>query len=412
MTLSIERRGALWRDRTAIVDVSEDRLYAPAETVDERRYSYVDLAALSEHAAGALAATGVGTGDTVCVLSRNRVAVVALFFACRRLGATFAPISHRLTPANVGRPLDRLDPTIVVHESAQRDLVREVPPSQSATFEDLADADVDPDGSEAAARFDGARAEGEDTAPALALHGDSGTPIATFTADAVERNCVAAATTWGFGRGDRSPLVVPLSTYDGLLRVALPMVYAGGTLLVDRAFDPGDTLAAIDREEATFLAGRTAEFRELAKADDGPLSSIEWAVSETPVPDEVADAFLERGIEFTRASGRLECPNAFGAIERDPAAIGADVGGPVLDCDARLVDADDVVSGPGEGVLELSGPVLASGYATAADAESGSAAGEASDGDGDDDRGRFVDGRFVTGERFRRDEDGSYRPVE
>lgn len=409
MTLSIARRGALWGDRTAIVDISEDRRYERAETVDLERTTYADLAELARLTARRLAATGVEAGDVVCTLTRNRVAPLAALFACRRLGATYAPISHRLTPKTVERPLEILEPTTVVYESAQRDLVRELPTAATTTFEDLADADVSSASLESDPEDDAGGEAGD--APLLALHGDEGTPVAAFSAVAVERNCIAAATTWGLGRGDRVPLFLPHSSHDGLLRVALPLLYVGGTLLLDRAFDPGDALAAIEAQRATALVGRAVEFRELVDRDGFPeaLESIAWAVTGTAVDDETRDAYLENGVPLARAYGPLECPNAL-AVTPERVAAGANraddgelVGRPVLDCDARLVADGAALEGAGEGRLQLSGPLLADGPANTAGTDDERA------GDAADDRTvTFVDGWLDADERARRTEDGDY----
>ncbi len=394
--LSIRRRANLWGDQTAVVDVSEARRDAPASTVDETRISYAELAALADRAATGLATDGIGAGDVVCVVSRNRIASIALFFACHRLGVTFAPISHRSTPATVGDPIDRIDPDLVVYEPAQRDLIRALSREATATFDDVVvDESTGVAPETATASEDG---------PLCYLHDDGGSPVVAFSRETVERNCIASAATWGLGRTDRVPLFLPLSTFDGLFRVTLPLLYVGGTILLDRAFDPGDALEAIRQEDATLLVGRAVEFRELAARgfDDG-LESVSRAISETSVDEEIHAAFRERGVPLTRARGFLECPNA---LTEPSAGVDETRFQPVLGCEARLVD-DGVVEGVAEGRLQLSGPVVADGYVSPAGTGDGD---DTADSSGDRDGGAFVDGWFETGERFRRSEDGRYAP--
>ncbi|WP_207586277.1 AMP-binding protein [Halomontanus rarus] len=430
MTFSLDARAAHWGDRTAVVDVSEARRDEEAETIDRDRYSYAELAAIAERFAASLADRDVDAGDTVCVVSRNRVRVLALFFACRRLGATFAPLSHRLTPKTVSRPLERLEPAIVVTESAQRDLTRAVQHAKTVAFDELGrsgDAGTD---SDADAGFDTApNLETEtpvpDGTPLVTLHDDPEATdsdrgadpdpdaAVTFSERAVEANCRAVATTWGLGRADCTPLLLPLSAPDGLLRTALPTLYSAGTLLLDRAFDPGDTLEAIRREPVTWLAGRTAELRDLAANDDADaLGALEWVVGEGPVSEEVRNAFLERGVPVAGAYGCHACPTALAqpvgggiggeaGIEAESAA-GTEiqtepgdggVGYPLFDCRVRLVADDSVVEGAGEGRLEVAGPMVADGASGSDDAEA------ATD-------------WVATGNRFRRDEDGRYYPAD
>ncbi|WP_226004805.1 AMP-binding protein [Natrinema salinisoli] len=412
VTLSLARRAEQFPDRTAVIDISERRLYAPAETIHEDRVSYGELSTIATRTAERLSTLDLGPGNTVCLVTRNRVAALALFFACRRLGATFAPISHLLTPASVERPFEVLDPDIVVSEAAQRDLVRSIPFDRSVTLEELTDAD------RGAVEFDEAAANGR---PLLALHGDAGRPVAGYAADIVERNCIASVVAWGLAANDTVPLVTPLSAADGLVRVALSVLYVGGTLLLDRAFDPGDAATAIDREGATLLPGRERALRDIA-AESGfgtAADSLERAICQVPVDDDVVAAYRDHGVPVARVYGRLECPTALSQrfeISGTPPEIdvdGAGVGRPVPDCRARLVDDEGAaLEGEGDGRLQLSGPVVADGYlhgtGTGDESWYEPAEMESAEYDGSSDRGQFLDGWFDTGERFYRDEDGNY----
>ncbi|WP_222915574.1 class I adenylate-forming enzyme family protein [Natrinema sp. SYSU A 869] len=412
MTLSLARRAEQFPDRTAVVDISEQRLYAPAETIHEDRVSYDELSTIATRTAERLAALDIGPGDTVCLVTRNRVAALALFFACRRLGATFAPISHLLTPASVERPFDVLEPDIVVSEAAQRDLVRSIPFDRAVTLEELADADradINVDGQPSGAN------------PVLAIHGDSGRPITGYSADTIERNCETGVSVWGLAANDTVPLTTRLSAVDGLVRVALSVLYVGGTLLLDRAFDPGDATTAIVEEEATLLFGRETVLRDIAAESDfdAAADSIERAICEAPVEDDVIAAYRDRDVPVTQVYGRLECPTALSQeFETDADSTGANtdgtsVGRPVPGCRTRLVDEDGtVLEGQADGRLRLSGPMVADGYVSGAGTDDENwyepAELESADDDETEDRGRFTDDWFDTGDQFRRDEAGVY----
>ncbi|WP_343162626.1 AMP-binding protein [Natronolimnobius sp. AArcel1] len=437
VTLSLSRRADRVPDRTAVVDISEDYRYAPAETVHENRVSYAELSEITAETGARLESIGIDAGDTVCLLTRNRIASLALLFACRRLGATFAPISHLLTPVTVEYPFDVLEPTLLIAETAQRDLVHSAPiaDDQVLTLSELADIDVSDTDANRQSQLDTPRPrvgddqDAETEHPLLLLHGEGGHPVVAYSAQALEWNCIAAMTTWGLSKGDTVPLITPLSAYDGLLRVALPTVYAGGTLLLDRAFDPGDMLTAIEREEATLLSGRTATLRGLASKSDFPdaLESLSFVAPDVSVPRSALEPYREAGISLARVYGRLECPFA---CAQEPAeqtnavtAAGTDderryVGHPVLDCRVRVRGADDGdgagsrIEGATEGRLALSGPVLADGYA-------GTANEPAVDQDRLDertddhetntaDRAQFANGWLETTDLCRRDNDGQF----
>ena len=405
VTLSLARRADHFPDRTAVVDISERRLHVPAETIHEDRVSYEELSTIATRTAERLSMLNVCPGETVCLVTRNRIVSLALFFACRRLGITFAPISHLLTPASVTRPFEALEPDLVVFEAAQRDLVRSIPFDRSVTLEELTGTDresFDVDEQRTAAT------------PALALHGGTGRPVAGYTAETIERNCITSVAVWGLAANDVVPLTTPLSTAQSLVRVALSVLSVGGTLLLDRAFTPGDVVTAMAEEDATLLPGPETVLRDIAAESgfDAAVVPLERVICDAPIAADVVAAYRDHDVPVAQVYGCLECPTA---LSQD---IGADrpgsdgVGRPVPGCRARLVnDERAVIEGDAAGRLELAGPMVADGYVDAAgtagqngDEPAASERDESTAGD----RSRFVDGWFHTGERFRRDEDGTY----
>lgn len=385
MTLSLSARADHWGDRTAVVDISAARRSPP------ERYSYADLASLATGFETVLADREIAPGDTVAVLSRNRVRTLAIVFTCWRLGATVAPISHRHTPATVAGPIDRLEPALVVAEQAQGDLLAALEGTPTATFDDLtADADADDPGPEPS--VDRPK---RDEAPLLMLpvvsepsEGSGLEGVVDFSADAVEATCRSVATTWGLGRSDRVPLTLPLSAPDGLFRIALPTLYAGGTLLLDRAFDPADLVAVLDDEPVTILAGRTVELRGLAGAGfPEAAQDCEFVVADAGVPAALQAEYRERGLGVRRAYGTPISPTVLSGTAADGKGLRQ-----MFDCRVRLVAEGGIVEGAGEGRLEVAGPMVGDRR-----------------GAGDGNRGEGEYWR-ATGDRFRRNADGRYHP--
>lgn len=400
MTLSLARRAEQFPDRTAVVDISERRLNVSAATLHEDRVSYEELSTTATRTAERLSTLGVDSGGTVCLVTRNRIVSLALFFACRQLGATFAPISHLLTPASVTRPFETLEPDLVVFEAAQRDLVRSIPFDRSVTLEELtgtARASLEAD------------EQGTAATTALSLHGGAGRPVAGYTVETIDRNCATSVAVWGLAANDVVPLTAPLSTAERLVRIALPVLSVGGTLLLDRAFNPSDVATAMAEEGATLLSGRENVLRDIAAEPgfDAAVEPLERVLCDAPVAEAVVAAYRDRDVPVARVYGRLECPTAlsqrFDADRAGPDGDGTSVGHPVPDCQARLVDREgSVLEGDATGRLELAGPMIADGYV----ADSGASERDESVETGD--RSRFVDGWFHTGDRFRRDETGTY----
>ena len=92
----------------------------PALTCDGTTLTRAELAARSHRRARALAAAGVTAGDFVAIALPNGTAFLEVAFACWALGATPAPLSHRLPAAELQALLQVLQPRLVVGADAAR----------------------------------------------------------------------------------------------------------------------------------------------------------------------------------------------------------------------------------------------------------------------------------------------------
>ena len=93
---------------------------SPALTCDGTTLTRAELAARVHRRARAMAATGVTEGDFVAIALPNGSAFLEVAFACWALGATPAPLSHRLPAAELQSLLQVLQPRLVVGADAAR----------------------------------------------------------------------------------------------------------------------------------------------------------------------------------------------------------------------------------------------------------------------------------------------------
>jgi fatty-acyl-CoA synthase len=376
MTLSLARRAAHWPDRRALVDVAA-----------EDSSTYGELADAAATAAGRLAAAGVAPGDRVVVLARKSGWLLTLLFGARRRGATLAPVSHRLAPDTVASLVDRLDPALVVCEAAFADRTAAVT-ARTESVEAFRDREPDP------------TPGGERDAEPLTLHtgGTTGVPkVVPITERQLEWNAITEATAWGLDDGTVAVTVLPLFHTGGWNLLTLPTLYAGGTVVVPRSFDPGETLSLIETHGATQCFAVAAIYRAMADHPDfeaTDFSTVSWFMSGGgPCPESVAAAYRDRGETFVQGYGLTEGGpnNLYHSPERaERAPKPGSVGRPFPDVSVRLVDGDGtVVEGEGTGELEFSGPVTADRYLATED-------------------GTFEGDWVSTGDVARRDDDGDY----
>ncbi|PSP79059.1 long-chain fatty acid--CoA ligase [Halobacteriales archaeon QS_1_68_20] len=392
-----ERRAALTPDRVGLVD----------RTTGER-YTYADLDARANRAARLLRRRGVERGDRVAVISRNRPALVDLFFATAKTGAVLAPLSHRLAPPELDEMLEDVDPALLVVEEPFDDLTAEVcavDESGCAPVLSLAT-----DGDHVWTAYDEAlpaddspveRADLSMNDPHLFLHtgGSTGTPKeVVIPHGSILWNSTNTITAWGLREDDVTPMVFPMFHTGGWNVITVPLFHVGGTVVLAREFDPEGILQTVDEEDATVLVAVPAMLRMMVQGDEWEstdLSTLRFAKSGGgPARESVMRAWWDRGVDLSQGYGLTECgPNNFAMPNDWPREKADSIGKPAPHVDARIVDEDGDPVEQGEiGELELSGPHAAVGYWRNAE--------ETVD--------TFGSGWVSTGDLARVDEDGYY----
>ena len=362
MTLSIHRRADQYGSRDAVIDHDGDE-----------SFSYDVLAAMADGYAASLADRGVGEGDAVCVVSRNRPELLGLFYACLDRGAVLAPISHRLPADAVETLTTRIDPALILCEPKFSDLVGSDAESIES-FDEARSASTavgdhgsrDGDGRE--------RLHADPERPILYLHtgGTTGVPkVVVLSYAQIEWNCITEVAAWGLGKADVSPVLLPMFHTGGWNLLTLPTLYVGGRIVIHREFDPTEALAGIETHGATHVFGVAAIFSAMASTEafaETDFSSVEWFMSGGgPTPAAVFDAYEDRGQRFSQGYGLTEGgPNNLYLdpdrdVDRETRL--ESVGRPFPDCETRVVDSDgDPVETGAIGELEIRGPVTAASY--------------------------------------------------
>jgi fatty-acyl-CoA synthase len=355
--------------------LSPDRV-AVTNTAANSEYTYAELDERANRTARFLRDAGVGAGDRVAVISRNRIELVDLFFASGKTGSVLAPLSHRLAERDLAAVLGSVDPELLLVEA----------PFGGDVIDALERADVEPavrsiptDGDDAWRPYtrdlpaDGSPVETADVSladPHLFLHtgGSTGTPKETVISHgAIRWNAFNTITAWGLREDDVTPMVFPMFHTGGWNVLTVPFFQMGGRILLSPEVDPGRILRDIERESATALVAVPAVLRMMAQHDewdDTDLSSLRFIKSGGgPCRESVISAWRDRGGEISQGYGLTECgPNNFAMPDGFPREKTGSVGVPALAVDARVVDEGGLVPDGTVGELELAGPAAADRY--------------------------------------------------
>lgn len=230
-----------------------------------QRWTYAELNAKSNRAAHAFIQANIRAEDRVVVCSRNRVEVLAAYFALQKIGACYTPVNPRLTGEELRRCLELAEYRAVLFEARDAATVEQIYTTQpDATY--IAFADLGEDAPEWATRFDSFLSDTADSEPPD-IPADNALSVLFFTSGTTGRpkgvprthhNEVAATlfnlVAFPWRLGERLLGVMPLYHTMGI-RTLLSSVFLGGLFVIQREWHAGEALQLIDdhRLTSTFL---------------------------------------------------------------------------------------------------------------------------------------------------------------
>jgi fatty-acyl-CoA synthase len=353
--------GRLAPERPALVDRRRDD-----------RLGYREMDRRADEWAARLRSMGVGAGDRVATLARERQETIHLFFACGRLGAALVPLNWRLAAGELSGVLSVARPKVLCTGDGFR-----------ATAEDaLADEpgagggwgpprwlDLEMPGPVPEADPGRDASVGPET-PHLILFtsGTTGRPKGVIVPHRqILYNAFATTAAWELGPGDVAPISTPLFHTGGWNVFATPLWHRGGTVVLMPEFDAAGFLGALEEEGCTMALVIPTQLRMLREEGEWgrPLPRLRSFFSGgAPLPRALAEATREAGYPVREGYGLTECgPNCFAIPPEEARRHPGRVGRPVPFLEMRLETEDGARPPTGEpGELLLRGPQMFGGY--------------------------------------------------
>lgn len=345
----------------------------------DRDLSYGGLAALIRQLSSALAASGVRRGTCVAYLGLNSPEMLAILFACARLGALFMPLNWRLAGPEHRQMLADCPPTVLFvqpqffeqtdafrGELGKMTLVHFGPASSGwIAYQDLLGRAVDCGNTEARDPL-----IGPDT-PLLICYtsGSTGKPKGVLLSQgALDWNASNSVDMHSLTADDIILTTLPLFHVGGLNNQTTPGLGAGCTIVLHPKFDVDATFDAIEHERITLTVLVPAQLDMMLASgrwQSAALSSLRMITTgSTIVPDRLIRAVHARGIPLVQVYGSTEtCPIA-AYLKADSAVRKAgSTGLPAAHCQVRIVDDADLdVSTGASGEIIVRGPNVMLGY--------------------------------------------------
>jgi fatty-acyl-CoA synthase len=355
-----------WAGRRAALTPNRPAVYDSATGKD---YTYHDMNDRACRVGAYLADTlGLGKGDVLTLICRNRIEAIDIYMACGKLGIILAPLSQRLKKLELDDLLARLKPKAVIHEHAFAELVSTLEvPSSVQTVIDLDDDDQ-------VFENDILKTKPRDVNVPLGMN-DVCLYVHTGGTTAVPKICIVSYRQMVWNSVDilatgvvglyKKVLITFPFFHIGGWNTVTPLFHAGVTGVLLREFNAGLVLDLIHAGRVENFGAVEAMLQFLIahpkfkETDFSGVKAITTAAA--PCSAAVMQVFLDKGIPISQTYGMTEAgPSNFAYIPRSDSmdellANAASIGTSMFHCDAKIVDRETGAEvAPGDvGVLSM-----------------------------------------------------------
>ena len=281
--------------------------------VDQVSYAQIDER--SNRLAHLLAHHGVGMGERVAYLSRNRIEFFDILFAAAKIGAATVPVNWRLAEAEVAGVLSDARPSLLFLDAELARLIdRDVLVAQGVTVIDLPDTNAQWVAMLAPYPYDDPAIEVPVDAVMYQLYtsGTTGKPKGVMlTHDNLFCMAEQLADAWHFEQGCVVYNPYPVFHGAGILWVLMPLL-RNGDVIFRRGFDEVDLLESIERYHVNITLMVPAVLNMVLnheRAKDADLSSLQHVIyGVAPISQAVLEQAIERlpNCQFHHAYGSTE----------------------------------------------------------------------------------------------------------
>ncbi|TCZ77139.1 long-chain fatty acid--CoA ligase [Paenibacillus albiflavus] len=309
----MKHRSRISAGKTAVID---------GETGEA--WSYRQLWQRVERLAGYLRNQGIAYGDRVALLSPNHICYLELLFACGQLGAIFVPLNWRLATNELNYILNDCKPSLlVVHPDSSHQAVIEAIQQGIAVFEIngqeyshvMSDEEVsyiDSSTHHAAPLF-----QTNDPLAIIYTGGTTGRPKGVVLSHmSIFWNATNTIISWNLSEDEITPTYLPMFHTGGLNALSIPVLMAGGTVVIARSFDAQSVIRLLNDQACTIALMVPTMYHMLIQTKEFMETSFPmmhtFLSGGAPCPHPIYEAFAAKGVAFKEGYGATESgPNNF-----------------------------------------------------------------------------------------------------
>jgi acyl-CoA synthetase (AMP-forming)/AMP-acid ligase II len=328
------------------------------ETLANRRYSYAEMNARVNRAAGMLGSLGLGEGDRVALLTCNGHEFLEAFFSIAKIGLVAVPVNWRLTAREVSYILKDCGARSIIFDSEFSSTIEEI--KKQGEKASVIEHWLEVQGNELDFALDYEQlllsqeaeeppvtAGGDDNLFIMYTSGTTGLPKgAVHTHNTAFWSVLNFSVSTGMYFDDVHLVFLPLFHIAALVST-LTALYNGNSLVVLRSFDPqrSESLIVDEKISTSFAVPAMLNFMlQVSDFEKYDWSFLRWFMSGgAPLPVDTIRAYKKVGIDVIQAFGMTEaCGVVCGLGPEDGMRKAGSVGKAYVHTDLRIVNPDDV----------------------------------------------------------------------
>ncbi len=360
------KRAELTPDTTALVDAATGREWS-YEQFNERASRFAEF--LRDE-------WTIRSGERIAILAQNSTDYFEILYGCAKVGTILVPLNWRLAVPEL---------EFIVRDCEPRALIYDPPFSEAAEalrtsvgIERWMTLGAEPREGEVA--YEGALSEAsgrsivmpsrglDEVWHILYTSGTTGCPKGVLqTFGMVLYNALNIGVAVDLTSEDTSLNLLPCFHTGGLNLFTNPTFHVGGTAIVQRTFEPEETLRWL-ATRATVFFGVPAVYQFLiqhhAFEETEFRTMRSWSSGGSAMPISLLERYAERGIRIRQGFGMTETgPTVFLVDEEQALSKAGSVGKPQMHVAVRIVDREGQDVPRGEmGELLIKGPGVTPGY--------------------------------------------------
>lgn len=316
---------------------------------------------------------GVERGDRVAFLGLNSPDFLFLMFACARIGAMIAPLNWRLARTELSVLIRATEPRVFIADPDMQSGWTDTEEIKQCALVSMEAGSDEPwryffesVPGKNARQFDDC-----DNEPLLLVYtsGTSGQPKgALLSHNAILANARNSQVMHQLDKDDHSLISLPFFHVGGLNILTTPTFFVGGTVSLQRTFDPEAMLTAMTDHHPTRVPIVSAQMPPIlslpgwSAARFPKLKSVTTGAS--PVSPKVYSSWRDKDVTVLQVYGATEtCPIAIATSMEDVAPDIRSTGREAAGCEVRIVDDNGIDVGSGEpGEILIRGDNVMTGY--------------------------------------------------